>query len=309
MKKILKVNRPSIYSSWLGNTDLHPLVSVIDYKKVSPIRHSLNNYDVYGIFLRDDGEEINLKYGCGQYEYKKGTLICVAPGQIGGKEDNEETVNISGWALLFHPDLLHGYQLEKDIKGYSFFDYRVNEALQMTEEERKIIVAIMRRISDEIYNNPRDDSQDSIIVSLIGLMLNYCNRYYNRQFKSHKTTNIDILSFVEQKIKDHFGNDVQRKRGLPSLQLLAAELCISVNYLGSLIKKKSGFTAGNYIRRIIVQEAKNRLVSGLSVSETAYDLGFDYPQHFSRMFKNITGSSPYDFIKSRTLGHYTQSNV
>ena len=130
MSKILKVRNVNDYSRYLGCADQHPLVSVIDYDEVSPIRHSLNNYSVYGLFLRDDAD-VDLDYGCGKYDYNKGTLLCVAPGQIGGKEDNGERVAITGWALLFHPDLLHGFPLEKRIKEYSFFDYRVNEALHM----------------------------------------------------------------------------------------------------------------------------------------------------------------------------------
>lgn len=298
MSKILKVRHPSDYSSWVGHTDRHSLVSVIDYREVSPIRHSLNDYDVYGIFLRDDDEVIGLKYGCGDYDYKKGTLMCVAPGQIGGKEDNDETVSISGWALLFHPDLLHGTQLAKDIRRYSFFDYRINEALHMTDEEKEIIVAIMRRISDEI-NNPKDESQDAIITGLISLLLNYCQRFYNRQFLTRKIINNDILSRFEHLLKDYFRNNLQQKNGLPTIQYCADSLCMSANYLGDVINKVSGDTAGNYVRRTIVREAKNRLASGMSISETAYDLGFEYPQHFSRMFKKVTGMTPQEYHKTK----------
>lgn len=256
MTKILKVRKPSDYSSWVGQIDRHPLVSVIDYGKVSPIRHSLNDYSVYGIFLRDDEAVIGLKYGCGDYGYKKGTLMCVAPGQIGGKEDDEEMVSITGWALLFHPDLLHGTPLEKEIRRYSFFDYRVNEALHMTDEEKDIIVGIMRQISNEIENNPKDDSQDPIIIGIIGVLLNYCQRFYNRQFLTRRLANSDILSKFESLLKDYFSNNTQKEKGLPTVQYFADTLCMSANYLGDLIKRISGETAGNYIRRAIIQESK-----------------------------------------------------
>lgn len=298
MSKILKVNRPSDYSTWLGQTDRHPLVSVIDYEEVSPIRHSLNDYNVYGIFLRDDEETIGLQYGCGDYDYKKGTLMCVAPGQIGGKEDNGETVSITGWALLFHPDLLHGTQLQKEIKNYSFFDYRINEALHMTDEEREIIIRQLRAIRREA-NGPADDCQNAIIVGLIGLLLNYCQRFYNRQFLTRKIANNDILSRFESILKDYFNGNLQKDNGLPSIQYCADALCMSANYLGDVIKKVSGETAGSYIRSIIVREVKNRRSSGMSISETAYDLGFEYPQHFSRMFKKTSGISPIEYLKSR----------
>lgn len=300
MSKILKVNRPSDYSTWLGQTDRHPLVSVIDYEEVSPIRHSLNDYNVYGIFLRDDEETIGLQYGCGDYDYKKGTLMCVAPGQIGGKEDNGETVSITGWALLFHPDLLHGTQLQKEIKNYSFFDYRINEALHMTDEEREIIIRQLRAIRREA-NGPADDCQNAIIVGLIGLLLNYCQRFYNRQFLTRKIANNDILSRFESILKDYFNGNLQKDNGLPSIQYCADALCMSANYLGDVIKKVSGETAGSYIRSIIVREVKNRRSSGMSISETAYDLGFEYPQHFSRMFKKSTGISPQEYVKRQNL--------
>lgn len=298
MTKILKVRKPSDYSSWVGQTDRHPLVSVIDYGKVSPIRHSLNDYSVYGIFFHDEAD-ISLEYGCGKYDYKEGTVICVSPGQIGGKEDNGEKVKLTGWALLFHRDLLHGTPLEKEIRQYSFFDYRVNEALHMTDEEKETIVGIMRQISNEIANNPKDDSQDPIIVGLIGVLLNYCQRFYNRQFLTRRLENNDILSKFESLLKDYFCNNTQKEKGLPTVQYFADTLCMSANYLGDVIKRISGETAGNYIRRAIIQESKNRLVSGLSISETAYDLGFEYPQHFSRMFKKSTGISPQEYIKER----------
>ena len=190
MAKIMKIRNVGDYSRYVGHTDRHPLVSVIDYAEVSPVRHSLNNYSVYGIFFHDEAE-IDLAYGCGKYDYKKGTVICVAPGQIGGKEDNGEQVMLTGWALLFHPDLLHATHLEKAIKNYSFFDYRVNEALHMTDEEHDIFVLLMRQIRDELQKRP-DELQNAIIVGYIELMLNFCQRFYNRQFITRKLENSDI---------------------------------------------------------------------------------------------------------------------
>lgn len=296
MPKILKVNTPADYSSYHGLTDRHPLVTVIEYSRISPIRHSLNSYGVYGIFLQDDND-IDLVYGCGKYDYKNGSLICVAPGQIGGKEDNGERTSIGGWAMLFHPDLLRGTGLQDDIKRYSFFDYRVNEALHMNDDEHQTIVAIFRKIEEEIAR-PRDDFQDEIIVGYISLMLKFCKRFYNRQFLTRKLVNADILARFEAMLRDYYSANRQMDMGIPTVNYCAEQLCMSSNYFSDLIKKTTGENAGAIIRRFVIQYAKNELASGLGVSEVAYKLGFEYPQHFSRMFKNVTGMTPKAYITS-----------
>ena len=296
MNKILKVRNVGDYSRWVGHTDRHPLVSVIDYAKVSPVRHSLNNYSIYGIFFHDEAE-IDLANGCGKYDYKKGTVICVAPGQIGGKEDNGERVMLTGWALLFHPDLLHGTTLEKAIKNYSFFDYRVNEALHMTDEEHGILTSLMRQIRDELRKR-HDELQDSIIVGYIELVLNFCQRFYNRQFITRKFDNSDMLMKFDRLLHDYFDGNMQLTLGLPTVQFCADKLCMSSNYFGDMIKKTTGDTASNYIRQYIIQRAKNELATGESIARVAYGLGFEYPQHLSRMFKKLTGMTPSDYYES-----------
>ena len=296
MNKILKVRNVGDYSRWVGHTDRHPLVSVIDYAEVSPVRHSLNNYSIYGIFFHDEAE-IDLAYGCGKYDYKKGTVICVAPGQIGGKEDNGERVMLTGWALLFHPDLLHGTPLEKTIKNYSFFDYRVNEALHMTDEEHGILTSLMRQIRDELRKR-YDELQDSIIVGYIELVLNFCQRFYNRQFITRKLDNSDMLMKFDRLLHDYFDGNMQLTLGLPTVQYCADKLCMSSNYFGDMVKRMTGDTASNYIRQYIIQRAKNELATGESIARVAYGLGFEYPQHLSRMFKKLTGMTPSDYYES-----------
>ncbi len=293
MSKILKVRNPNDYSRYLGLAEQHPLVCIIDYEEVSPIRHSLNNYSVYGLFLRDDAT-VNLDYGCGRYDYEKGSLMCVAPGQIGGKEDDEERVSITGWALLFHPDLLHGTPLEKAIKSYTFFDYRVNEALHMTDEEHDTLVSLMRQIRDEVKRT-RDAVQDAIIVNYIGLVLNFCQRFYNRQFITRKLDNSDMLMKFECLLHDYFDGNLQLKLGLPTVQYCADKLCMSANYFGDMVKKTTGDTAGSYIRQYVIRQAKNELATGTSIAQAAYALGFAYPQHLSRMFKQQTGMTPSEY--------------
>lgn len=293
MSKILKVRNPNDYSRYLGQAEQHPLICIINYEEVSPIRHSLNNYSVYGLFLRDDAT-VDLDYGCGKYDYKKGTLMCVAPGQIGGKEDNGEQVTITGWALLFHPDLLHGTPLEKMIKNYTFFDYHVNEALHMTDEEHDILTSLMHQIRNELRKR-HDELQDSIIVNYIGLILNFCQRFYNRQFNTRKLDNSDMLMKFGRLLNDYFDENRQLTHGLPTVQYCADKLCMSPNYFGDMIKKTTGDTASNYIRQYVIQQAKNGLATGATIAQVAYTLGFEYPQHLSRMFKKQTGMTPSEY--------------
>lgn len=301
MSKILKITKPSDYSRWVGQTDPHELISVINYSEVSPVRYSLNNYGVYGLFLQGK-EGLDLVYGTGKYDYSEGTLICVAPGQLGGKEDNGELVNLNGWVVLFHPDLLQGTSLEKDIRNFSFFDYRINEALHMTNEERDIIVTLIRQLENEL-KFPADQEQNRIIVGFINLLLRYAQRFYNRQFISRTVLNNDVLSKFEDLLKEYFENERQLKSGVPTVQYCSEALCMSPSYLSDVIKRTTGDTANHYIKRYMIQLAKNRLVAGMNSSEVAYSLGYDYPQHFSRTFKKMTGETPTEYCERRSKCH------
>lgn len=296
MSKILKVRNVDDYCRWLGCVSQHPLVCVINYEEVSPVRHCLGNYNVYGIFFHDEAE-IDLAYGCGKYDYKKGTVICVAPGQIGGKEDNGEEVMLTGWAFLFHPDILHGTSLEQTIRNYTFFDYRIHEALHMSEEEHDILVSLMTQMKDELQKR-HDELQNAILVGYMELMLNFCQRFYNRQFVTRKLENTDVLMRFHALLRHYYETNMQWDLGLPTVQYCADKLCMSANYFGDLIKKTTGETASNYIRQYIIQKAENELASGASTSQVAYDLGFDYPQHFSRLFKKYTGLTPTEYVRN-----------
>lgn len=295
MSKIMKIKNVSDYSRYLGHTDRHPLVSVINYAEVSPIRHSLNSYSVYGIFFHDQ-QDIDLTYGCGKYDYKSGTVICVAPGQIGGKEDNGERVMLTGWALLFHPDLLRGTPISKNIKQYTFFDYRVHEALHMTDEEHDIFVSLMQQIRNELQK-PHDELQNAILIAYIELVLNFCQRFYNRQFTTRKLENSDILMKFNNLLNDYYEKNTQLTLGLPTVQYCADKLCMSSNYFGDVIKKTTGDTASNYIRQHVIQRVKNELATGASIVQVADNLGFKYPQHLSRMFKQQTGITPSEYCE------------
>lgn len=297
MSRILNVKNVSDYNRYIGQTDLHPLVSVIDYSEVSPIRSSLNNYSVYGIFFHNE-EDIDLEYGRGRYDYRKRTVICVAPGQIGGKEDDGKKVMLTGWALLFHPDILEGTALGKKIKEYTFFDYSINEALEMTDEEYGILSSLMRLLQKELSVRSYDELQRDIITGYIGVVLDYCQRFYDRQFSSGKPESHDILARFEDLLRDYYEKGTQMTEGIPSVHYCAERLCMSPGYFGETVKKATGDTASNYIRRYIIRLARNRMAAGSNITQTAYDLGFDYPQHLSRMFRKLCGCTPTEYINN-----------
>ncbi|MGM9859535.1 MAG: helix-turn-helix domain-containing protein [Muribaculaceae bacterium] len=292
---MLKIRQVSDYIRYLGGQEQHPLVGIVDYTALSPIRHSLNNYGVYGVFMHEH-LTVDLKYGCGKYDYQSGgTVICVAPGQIGGKEDNGERMDLDGWALLFHPDMLHGTHLEKEIRNYSFFDYNANEALHTTEEEYALLADIMKKIKMEL-DASRDEMQDNILSDYISLLLNYCKRFYDRQFLTRKVENVDMLRRFSTVLEDYYTQEKQFKQGLPTVSYCADCLCMSAGYLGDITRKYTGDTARSYIHNFVIQKAKSLMASGETVSGTALLLGFEYPPHFTRLFKNREGMSPSEYI-------------
>lgn len=294
MPNILKVSTPGDFISYVGGETHHPLVGVVDFDSLSPIPSSLNDYDVYGLFMHSKVRE-DLTYGRGAFVGESGSLICVAPGQIGGREDAGDLIELDGWAILFHPDLLIGTHLEKEIRKYSFFDYSANEAVFLEESEKEVIVSLMKSIRDEICR-PKDPEQNSIIVDYISAMLHICNRAYARQFHNVRQTSDDILVRLSNMINDYYDTGQQLKKGVPGVQYFADKLCMSPNYFSDLLKKTTGENAGNFIRNQIIRIAKNHLVSMGNVSQVAYDMGFEYPQHFSRMFKKHTGQTPSQYL-------------
>ena len=296
MSKILKVNNVSDYAGWVGAKTSHPLICVIDYSEVSPIRSSLNNYGVYGMFFQDKNCH-ELVYGCGRYDYKDGSLICVAPGQIGGKEDDGSYSSIGGWALLFHPDLLHGTHLEKEMEQLTFFNYSVNEALHMSREEYESMESILRQIQREL-SIQRDAEQDRILVAYLNLLMMYCERFYNRQFMTRRPQYSDLLMRFQDFLRKWYAERRQLADGIPSLQVCAEALCMSPNYFSDTVKRLTGEKASHYIREHVVQMAKNLIASDKTIAEVAYELGFEYPQHLSRMFKTHTGMSPKQYLAS-----------
>lgn len=296
MDKILKVDSVDDYCRWIGTSSPHPLLAVINYAEVSPIRSSLNAYGVYGMFLQKNNP-LELTYGCGKYDYKDSSLICVAPGQVGGREDDGSEVSIGGWGLLFHPDLIRGRRLEEDIKRCTFFNYSVNEALHMSADEYEHLECILMQIQDELQFQ-RDDRQDDILAGYLGLLMIYSARFYDRQFMTRQIQYSDLLTRFHDFLHEWIGSGKAAESGIPTVQMCADKLCMSPNYFSDLIKRLTGDSAGRRIRKFIIGCAKDSLAAGQSVAETAYQLGFEYPQHLTRMFKAYTGMAPTRYLAS-----------
>lgn len=295
MNTILNFDTIHEYNEFLGIETLHPLVSSIDFSEVKKdFRHIRKRYGFYFIFLKDV-KCGDLIYGRHTYDYQEGTLVFIAPGQIAGKDDTGETFQMQGWGLCFHPDLLRGTTLGQQMKDYTFFSYESNESLHMSERERQIIVNSFQEIREELIHSI-DKHSKSIITANIEVFLNHCLRFYDRQFITRENVNVDVLSRFEKELITYFDSDKPQTVGLPSVQYFADELHLSANYFGDLIKKETGTSAQEYIQKRIIEKAKDILYnSEKSINEVAYELGFKYPHHFSRMFKKIVGSSPTDY--------------
>lgn len=294
MKDILEIPTVVKYNELLGVETPHPLVNVIDLSKAKPMRHFLHNFGFYAIFLKDV-KCGDMRYGRQYYDYQEGTLVCLAPGQIAGIEDNGEVFQPKGYALVFHPDLIRRTSLGHNIKRYSFFSYEANEALHLSESERTLVVECLHNISNELHHSI-DSHSKTLITSNIELLLNYCVRFYDRQFITRENVNKDILSKFEQLIDNYFTSDLPLRHGLLSVGYCAEQLHLSANYFGDLIKKETGKTPLEHIRLSLMNIAKERVLNpSLSISEIAYGLGFQYPQHFTRLFKKMVGCTPNEY--------------
>lgn len=291
MEKIIKINTVDFYNKLRGVETLNPLVSVLDLSKANSLPEETFNFGLYAIYLKElkCGE---LRYGRSTYDYQEGTLVCVAPGQIMQVQARPETVAPKGWALVFHPDLIKGTLLGKHIQEYNFFSYDSNEALHLSEKEKHIVMDCFLKIQDELEQNI-DKHSKTLIASNIELFLNYCTRFYDRQFITRDNANKGILERFESILNNYFSSDKPQKIGLPSVAWCAEEMNLSANYFGDLIKKETGTSPQEYIQSKVINIAKEMIFDiDKSISEIAYDLGFKYPQHFTRLFKQKVGVSP-----------------
>ncbi|MBQ1623962.1 MAG: helix-turn-helix transcriptional regulator [Bacteroidales bacterium] len=295
MKNILKLSDPNVYARFLHAPVLHPLVSIIHYDEVSPIRPSLNRYGVYGLFIQRNFPK-NLTYGMKMFDAPDGSIIAVEPGQIGGKEDDGELINISGWALLFSPELLHGTDLEARMREYPFFSYFSTETLKMEPSEWSRITQLLTQLRHELEENPDSPSLRSVILGYLRIILEYCQRIYLRQLSREDKSSSDLLKRFHSLLRDYYLEGKQLELGVPSVNYCAEQLAYSARYLGDMIHKATGGTAIGYIHSFVIDQGKNLLMNGHNVNETAHLLGFEFPHHFTRLFKKVTGLTPTEFL-------------
>ena len=294
MEKISKLESVSQFNRERGQKTLHPLVTVLDQSLSKPVQEALYSSELYIIFLKDTKCE-ELKYGRNHYDYDEGTLLFIAPGQVYGFEGKGKSLQPSGWALCFHPDLIRGTHLGKHINGYSFFSYDAAEALHVSDAEREIVLECFRKIQYELAH-AIDKHSRILIVSNIELFLNYCVRFYDRQFVTREHAHKDVLSRFESLLNDYFHSGKPQSLGLPSVGYCAEQLHLSPKYFGDLIKKETGKSAQEYIQLKLIDIAKEKIFdASKNISEVAYDLGFKYPSHFTRFFKQHVGSTPNEY--------------
>ncbi len=277
----------------------HPLVSVVKFEDIRQVPADMPNsvlLNFYSVWLKKNYTG-KMKYGQQYYDFDGGLMSFFAPGQVFQNTDHEELTH-TGWWLIIHPDFLWNYPLAKGIRKYGFFSYAVNEALHLSEKEELMVAGIMQYIEQE-YKSVIDNFSQNVIVSQVELLLNYADRYYNRQFITRKAANHGILDRLEKLLSEYLDGDQVRRSGLPSIRYLSEVLHVSPGYLSDLLKNITGKTAQQHIHDKIIEKAKEKLsTTALSVSEIAYDLGFEHPQSFSRLFKSKTNLSPIEFRQS-----------
>jgi len=294
MDEILRIDTVSQHDAFYHKENLHPLVSIMDFDgRVPEVYASRMNFGFYAIYLKEVmcGD---LTYGKNTYDYQDKTLVFVAPGQIIHVKI-DDNYKPQGYALLFHPDLIRGTSLGAHIDEYTFFSYETNEALHLSERERKIVLDCFDKIKYELEQGT-DKHSKKLIVDNIELFLNYCVRFYDRQFITREETNSNILIQFEKLLNDYYQSDKPQDIGLPSVAWCAEQFHLSTNYFGDLIKKETGKTAMEYIHLKIMDMAKQMILDHQkNISEIAYDLGFKYPAHFTRLFKQKMGVTPNEY--------------
>lgn len=282
------------YNDTFNNPTLHPLISLVDLGKAGIIKREKFMMGFYAVIIKESicGD---LRYGNNYYDYEEGTIVFFAPGQVITVEPEGELHQPFGTALIFHPDIIKGTSLGKQIHQYTFFSYQSNEALHVSEKERALIDNCMANIEGEIRQNI-DKHSKMIIAANIELLLKYCSRFYDRQFITRENVNHGIIEQFEQVLNEYLLSDKLKTKGIPSVSYFADELHLSPNYFGDLIKKETGKTALEFMQLRLLDLAKERIFdTSKSLSEVSYELGFKYPQHFTRFFKQKVGITPHEY--------------
>ena len=300
MKEIINLDSVDKYNKLFGLETFHPLVSVVDLSKATDIPEDFTiNYGIYALFLKQV-KCGDIRYGRKSYDYQEGTVTSFAPGQV-VSTTLDKTVKPAALGVLFHPDLIAGTSLGREIRRYTFFSYNSSEALHLSEDERNIFTDCLSKIDAEI-RRPIDKHSKRLISRNIELLLDYCLRFYERQFTTRSTANRDILGRFEDLLAEYFRNGEPANLGLPTVKYFADKVCLSPNYFGDLIKKETGKTPQEYIQCKIIDTAKDQILyTDKTVSQIAFDLGFQYSQHFIRVFKKKVGQTPLEYRKCSNL--------
>lgn len=298
MKKIIRVKSITEVHEIFGfDKPKHPLVSVLPIdERMTQFDYGNNNYtfDFYQISLKE-GLKGSWTYGRNAYDFSEGTMTFLKPNQVIKVETSGEREGSGGWTLIFHPDLIRKSNLGRTIEEYSFFNYEVSEALHLSDDEKQSLKELAKKIEREYQQNIDKHSQE-IIIANIEMMLKYCKRYYDRQFYTRTNLNKDLISKFEKVMHDYYNSEKPAEHGLLSVKYCAKVLNMSSNYLGDLIKNETGRSAKDHIHDFIINRAKTTILgSNETISEIAYNLGFEHPQSFNKLFKARTGMSPSQY--------------
>lgn len=297
MKNLLHINNANDFALEVGADVWHPMVSVIHFDELGDIPHYLNKLGVYAIYVQDNFP-VEPTYGMGGYDTSKGSLTAASPGQIIGKADDGHREVYHGWALLFDPEFMRGTVFERRLADYHFFSYNVNEALHTTEGEKQVLWQLMERIRTFIRHRQLTALTDRIVQDYILLVCDYCLLFYQRQFQTSSTQQNDLLARFQKVLVDYYERHLQHRHGLPSVKYCAQELCLSPSYFGDVIRNATGDSPTRIIQRFLIERAKSLMIGGMTVSQVADELGFEYPQHFTRYFKKHEGMTPSGYVAS-----------
>lgn len=298
---LIKMDTVDDYNRLFGLETLHPLVNVVDLSEATRFPTSFTiNYGIYALFLKET-KCGDIRYGRQVYDYQEGTITSFAPGQVTTTEMPEGT-RPAARGVVFHPDLIKGTSLGQHIKSYTFFSYSSTEALHLSEEEKGIVLDCLDKMKMEL-EHPIDKLSKRLVAGHIQLLLDYCMRFYNRQFITREKSNRDVLTRFEALLDEYFQSGAARSNGLPTVRYFADKVCLSPNYFGDLVKKETGKNPQEYIQGRVIDAAKDLLADmEMTVTQVADELGFQYSQHFNRLFKKVVGHTPGEYRKLLAAG-------